>query len=254
MKWLILLLLTNVAFAQDFYYLSDEEKNPDTQEALIKKPEKYMRHESMIYDLNSDLGIKDQRRYTGADKNKFSLAGHLNGNYEQLTDILGLELNYMHRSERYDRLWYGAQFFQHRTYFDAITQNSTATSSDPNAEANIRRPADSKASVLGLGLGVGYRFKLLLDFFQTEDVFESIEVFGNYITMDEKFIGESYAGYGLTTNYGIHKRSSTRYFYGGKLSYNLASVTREAIGNEGKSDRSFALGWLTFGFEMGFFF
>lgn len=255
MKFLILLLVSYSALAADPYKVPEEEQNPETQEVLINKPEKYLRNESMIYDLNTDLGIKDQRKYTGTDKNRFSLAGHMSGDYEHFNDILGFELNYMRRTERYNQVWYGFQFFQHRTFFEAITQNhDESASSDPNSESQLQRPNNVKNNVFAGGLGMSYRFKLLLDFFETEDVFESVDVFANFITLDETYIDRKYKGYGLSTNYGIHKRSSTKFFYGGKFSYNIATVTRDAIGDESKSDRSFALGWLTLALELGFFF
>lgn len=252
MKYLLLLLLPLNVMAASLFDLTEEEQNPEAQEILIQKPEKYLRDESMIYDLNTNLGIKDQRRYTGTDRNRFSLAAHMNGNYEQPTDILGAELNIMRRTTRYHQIWYGAQFFQHRTYFDAITQNQT--SGGANSEATFRRPGGTKNTVMAFGLGVGYRFKLLLDFYETEDVFENVDVFVNGLQLDESFIDEKYRGYGLTASYGIHKRSSTSYFYGGKMSYNVASVTRPAIAKEKKSDRSLALGWLSLAFELGFYY
>lgn len=256
MKYLLLILLVSQnVFALDPLELSDEDKNPDTEQVLIKKPEKYLRDESMIYDLNTELGIKDQRKYTGTDRNKFAVAGHVSGNYEQLTDVLGFEVNYMHRTQKYNQIWYGVQFFQLNTYFDTITQNQAAQSGDnANDESQFQRPNNVKNKVFAGGLGVGYRFKLLMEFFPTDDVFENIDVYAIYVTLNETYIDRKYTGYGLTTNYSIHKRSSTKYFYGGKLSYNLATVTREAIGSESKGDRSFALGWLSLAFEMGFFF
>ena len=184
-----------------------------------------------------------------------SLAGHISGDYEHFNNLLGVDVSYMRRTERYNQIWYGFQIFQNQTIFNAITQNQDPRPGDNvNDESNTQRPNNTKASVLAGGLGAGYRFKLLMEFIQTENVFESIDVFANYVTMDDKFSSHKYAGYGLTTNYGIHKRSSTNFFYGGKFSYNLASVTRSAIGDESKSDRSFALGWLTLGLEMGLFF
>ena len=252
MKYLILLLLPLNIYA-DVYTLTEEELSPEAEEILIQKPEKYLRNESMIYDFNTNLGIKDQRQYTGSDRNRFSVAGHISGDYEQLSDLFGGEVTYMRRSTHFTQIWYGAQFFQHKAVFDALTQNQKE-GDDPNAESNFQRPGDAKNTVMGIGLGVGYRFKFFLDFFETEDVFESVDVFINGIQFDESFIDQKYRGYGLTTNYGIHKRSSTNYFYGGKLSYNVATVTREALGNESKDDRSLALGWLSLAFELGFFF
>lgn len=256
MKYLIFIILfSQHVLAVEPLELSDEEKNPNTETILIKQPEKYLRHESMIYDLNTDLGIKDQRKYTGTDSNKFAVAGHVSGDYERVNDLLGIEFNYMHKSASYSQLWYGVQFFQHRTFFDAITQNQEAEAGDnANDESQTQRPNNVKNTILGVGVGVGYRFKLLMEFFQTEDVFETVDVYGNFLNMNEGYIDQNYKGYGLTTNYSIHKRSSSTYFYGGKLSYNLGYVTRDPIGTESKGDRSFSIGWLSLAFEMGVFF
>jgi hypothetical protein len=255
MKYFILLLLPLIAFAQDPMQLTEEELNPEAEEILIKKPEKYLRNESMIYDFDTDLGIKDQRQYTGQDRNKISFAGHVSGNYEHFNNLLGAEFSYMHRSTRYNQIWYGFQAFQHNATFDTVSTNRTpSTGVNVNDESNFHRPGDAKNTILGLGLGVGYRFKLLLDFFQTEDTFESIDVFANSIRFNESFIKKEYTGYGLTTNYGLHKRVNTSFFYGGKLSYNLAAVKRQKLGTESDSGRSLSLGWLSLAFELGFFF
>lgn len=253
MTYLLLLLLPLQVIAASVFDLTEEDLNPEAEEILIKKPEKHLRNESMIYELNTNLGIKDQRRYTGTDRNRFSIAGMINGNYEQVADVFGGEVSYMRRSTRYNQVWWGAQFFQHRAYFDAITQNHTS-GSNPNGEAAYQRPGGVKDTVMAFGVGAGYRFKLLLDFYPTEDVFETVDVFVNGLQLDETYIKKKYRGYGLTANYGLHKRTSTSFFYGGKLSYNIASVAREQIGTESKRERSLTLGWLTLGFEVGFFF
>lgn len=235
--------------------LNQSDKNPSAEEILKQKPEKFLRDESMIYNFNSNLGLRDQRKYTGTDKNKLAVAGHISSDYEHLDNLLGFEVNYLRRSQAYDKIWWGAQFFTHNAKFDAITQNhSEGSSTNTGSEAANQRPSGIENSVMGAGLGMSYRFKLLLDFWDSEDVFETIDVFGNYIILNEKHIDQSYKGYGLTANYGIHKRSGTSFFYGGKISYNLASVTREAINDEKKSDRSLTLGWLSVALELGVFF
>lgn len=249
---LILLFVSSPLYAQYNYDIPEEELNPETEDVLLRKPEKFLRNESMIYDFNTDLGIKDQRRYTGQDRNRFSVAGHISADYEHFNDILGIDFSYMRRSTSYRQAWYGFQFYRNRTFFDNITQNRASTGA--NSEGSLQRPNNVENSVMAAGLGMGYRFKLLLDFFEAEDVFESVDVFANYVTLDEEFVGQTYNGWGLTTNYGIHKRSSSNYFYGGKLSYNLAVVTRDAIADESKDDRSLSLGWLSLAFEIGFFY
>jgi hypothetical protein len=76
----------------------------------------------------------------------------------------------------------------------------------------------------------------------------------NGVQLNEEFVDKTYKGFGLTTNYGIHKRTGQNFFYGGKFSYNIASVSRDAINNEPKKDRSLSLGWGSIAFEMGFFY
>lgn len=254
MKALLLFMLLPLSgwAQQDPLTLREDELDPSSEDVLIRQPEKYLRNESMIYDLNSDLGIRDQRKYTGTDRNRFSIAGHLSSDYEHFTNILGGEVAYMRRSQSFSQIWWGAQLFQHRTFFDAITTNPR--SGGPNSEAATPRPGNVKNTVMGFGPGVGYRFKLLTESLPSEEWFENIDVFINAIQLDETFVGKKYQGWGLTTNYGIHKRSSTSFFYGGKFSYNIASVTREAIADESKSERSLSLGWLSVAFELGFFF
>lgn len=251
MKYLFLFLISLSAFSQqsDPFDLPEEEWNPPTEEILIRKPEKHLRNESMIYDLNTDLGIKDQRRFTGSDWNRFSVAGHVNASYEHPQNLYGFEANYMHRMKRYNNVWYGGQFFNHFSRFKTVSDNSSS-----GGEAAVVRPGSAKNTVMGAGLGLGYRFKLLLDFWNAEDVFENVDVFANYLSFKENFIDETYKGYGLSMNYGMHKRSSTNYFYGGKISYNVGSVIRPSRGGERTSDRTLPLGWLSLAFEMGFYY
>jgi hypothetical protein len=248
----VLLLLLPLHLLASPWDLAEEEINPESEEILLKKPEKHLQHESMVYDFNSELGIKDQRRYTGTDSNRFAVAGHINGRYEQLQDLFGVEAVYMRRSTRYNRFWYGAQFLYVNSKFGNLSENATSTG--VNSEGNFRRPRDAKNNLSAFGLGVGYRFKLLLDFYPTEDVFENVDVFANAVQFDESFIGQKYRGYGLTTNYGLHKRSSNDFYYGAKLGYNIAFVTRDAFATEGRKARSLTLGWYSLAFEMGFFY
>lgn len=246
----LLLFAASAAVAQvDPFDLPEEDLNPPTEDVLIKKPAKYLRNESMIYDLNTNLGIRDQRRYTGNDWNRFSVAGHVNASYEHPQQLYGFEASYMHRLKRYNKIWIGGQFFNHFSRFKTVSDNSGT-----GAEAGFVRPGQAKNTIQGLGLGVGYRFKLLLDFVETENVFETIDVFLNYLSFKESFIDETYKGYGLTANYGLHKRTSTNFFYGGKISYNAGSVVRPNRGGESPSDRTLPLGWLSLAFDIGFFY
>jgi len=105
-----------------------------------------------------------------------------------------------------------------------------------------------------MGLGAGYRFRALSSQFFTDRFFENISVFGNYMFHSDGTNQEKYKGYGYTAEYGLNYRSSKKLFYGGKLSYNWAMVERAPIDDESLSARSLVFGWLTFGFELGYYF
>lgn len=245
----ILLFIPTLTFAAwDDYLQSDEYLEVPTEEILIKKPEKFLRHESMIYDLNTDLGIRDQRKYTGQDRNRFSVSGHLSADYEHLDDILGIDVTYLRRSERYDQLWWGAHLFRHSTAFDAVAESQS--------DEAPGRPGNQKETLMGVGLGLSYRFKLLLGFWPTENVFENVDVFVNYLSFSETFVDKTYQGVGLGASYGLIKRSKTNFYYGPKLSYNLAPVKREKLDDAETSRRAreLTLGWMTLAFEVGFFY
>jgi len=252
MKILIIITLFSLqVFSNDVYEIDEDERSPESEEVLVNKPEKYLRHESMVYDFNTELGIKDQRKYTGSDTNRFMASLHLSGQYEHLSDLLGFEANYMAKTKSFDHLWWGFQIFQHNTYFNSITQNPTSGGS--GSDSTYSRDNDVKNKILGFGPGIGYRFKLILDFFPTEDTFETIDVFFNGLYLDESLIQERYQGYGVSTSYGLHKRTRTSYFYGAKLSYHLGYVTRRQLESESEGERSLSLGWLSLAFNVGFF-
>ncbi|MBY0515270.1 MAG: hypothetical protein K2P81_00065 [Bacteriovoracaceae bacterium] len=249
MKYLLLTLLISLPVFSAYenpdeaFELSPDELDPSGEDIQKRRKEKYTWDESLIYAYNSDLGISDQRRYTGSDRNKLSASIHLNGEYEYLKKLTGLEVTWLRRSDAWHKLWWGATYRRSATKWDVITQNRST-----GGEAAFQRPNDSNQTINTMGLGFGYRFKFFLDFLKTENVFESVQAFATYNTLAEGFTGDSYRGYGMTADYGIHKRTRTSFFYGGKFTYNISWV-------EGpQSNRNLSLGWYTFALELGFFY
>ncbi len=227
---------------EEAFDLTADELNP-THEEVEKRKEKYKWDESLVSPYNSDLGINDDKRYTGRDRNKLSAAFHLNGQYERLQELRSFEVTWLRRSEAWHKLWWGATYRRAESQWDEITTNNQS-----GGESAFDRPGDADQTINSLGLGFGYRFKLFLDFFETKDVFESVQVFGTYNTLAEGFTGDNYKGYGMTADYGLHKRTRASFFYGGKFTYNIAWV-------EGpESNRTLSLGWYTFALEAGFIF
>jgi hypothetical protein len=81
-----------------------------------------------------------------------------------------------------------------------------------------------------------------------------VSVFGNYNFHADSTDSESYSGFGYTAEYSLSYRSSKRFFYGGKISYNWALVDRSQVDEEDLTERSLVFGWTTVGFEFGYFF
>lgn len=248
MKYLILTLLfsTNLVAAyqhpDEAYNLDDEEVNPGDREIMQTYKEKYLRDESVVDPISSATGVRDMRRYTGLDRNKLSLGVHVNGQYEALSSLQSFEGSYMRRMDNWSKLWIGGTVRATSASFSEITQNK---SSGP--EAAFQRPNNSTQNIIGAGLGVAYRLKLFLDFYPMKDVFEFVNVYGMYNMMKDEFTGQTYSGYGLTTEYSLHKRTRSSFFYGAKFTHNISWV-------ELNSSSNFSLGWYTFAFETGFIF
>lgn len=237
----------------DAFKLTPEEQNPSGDDVLFRRKEQFQRDERMVQEYNDDLGIRDDRRWTGDDRNRLSGAFHLNGQYEFMQELQSLELTWMRRVPNWSKLWWGATYRRTNTGFGNITDNRSDTG-NPNAEGAFQRPKDAKQTINAAGVGAGYRFRLLTDFMNTENTFETVNVWAMYTTLAESFIGENYNGWGMTADYGLHRRVRSSFFWGGKFTYNLAWVERAKRGAEAPQDRSLSLGWFSLALEAGFFF
>jgi hypothetical protein len=237
----------------DAFRLTPEEAKPSGDDLLFRRKEKFNRDEKMVQELDDELGIRDNRRWTGEDRNRLSGAFHLNGQYEFYQELQTFELTWMRRVENWSKLWWGATYRRTTAGFGNVAQNRTGTG-NPNGEGAFVRPKDAKQTINAAGLGVGYRLRLLTDLVDTENTFETVNVWGTYTTLAESFIGENYSGWGMSADYGLHRRVRSSFFWGGKFTYNIAWVERGKRGTESAQDRSLSLGWFSLALEAGFFF
>ena len=192
--------------------------------------------EATFIERNSTTGIFDRKYNTGEDKNRLSLMASINANLLDPTSFMGYELQY---ARKLTHSW--LEFF--------IATNSATYSSIADKES------DEAQSLLSTGAGLGHRFKMLQFVFDSDKFFETLSAFVAYHMMDDTLDSNSYKGPGLKVDYGIHIRTSSRLHWGLKLSYNFATITREALNDtETKSDRSTSLSWASLGLEMGFYF
>lgn len=223
-----------------------------SNDELLEKKEVTLQDDSIIYDMNSDTGIKDKSHYTGRDN--YKLSGNYLGHFElnKFTDISSFDFNF---SKRFSEVWVETFISKTAATFKAISENKQLNiNAQTTSEARWIRPDDAKQSLISMGVGIGYRFKMIYQFIETNDVYETITAYVSRHLLDESFRGDDYNGYGLRADYGIHKRSSTSFFYGAKASYNFGWVKRHLADGESDTDGTLSLSWLSLGVEAGYYY
>lgn len=255
-KILISLFIINTAWGQTadqmlLYQTPNPEKVSPKQ--LRENSEILLEKESLINEIDKERGVYTERFYTRKDSGRLSFAYHVSHDYEKLSKLYALDLQVIKKVNSYKDTWWGFQFKRVVAQYNALANELEVTSSHPDADSKLER-RNALQSMTILGLGVGYRFKILTQFFETNRVFEHIMAYGNYIFHLDGETEEKYRGYGATMEYGLHRRVGESFFAGGKLSYNLASLERAAKTDEDKIDRSLVFRWTSIGLEVGYYY
>lgn len=211
---------------------------------LRENEEVFLRQESLLME---DQGGYMEAHYTGLDLNRFSLGYHLSSNYQDFSELTSLEIMFSRQLRNFTELW--ISFMAKRTtgLYDAMADEVLSGNGD------VRREG-SKQSFTTLGLGGGYRFRALAAALPSDRFFETVDAYLTYNYHLDGATSEQYQGFGLMADYGLHYRATESFFYGAKLSYNIATVARAPEDNEKLIDRSLAFGWLSFGLEMGYYY
>lgn len=224
---------------------------------VIKDREHYLKNEILINDLNEDIGVNVDRVYTGNDKHHFSIGYQFSPDYGDFTKVQAFEGQYHYKVDNMHDTWLGLLVKKDQNKFKALSNNSSTASRTPttNSDYDLARADETKMDILTIGAGVGYRFKLLLDFADTDSSFEKLMVFFNYMRMTDNEYNIDYNGFGLTADYSLLVRSGKYLFYGPKLSYQFGAMKKvEKSSGESVNDRSRSIGWLSTGFTAGYNF
>jgi hypothetical protein len=224
-----------------------------TPKHIRDNKEVYLSGESLIQDKSAETGIYSEPHYTGLDKGRLSISYHVSHDYESFEKLQSIDFQLLSKISSYKDQWWGLQLKRVTAKYNALANEVSGSSTHPNANKTIERQ-DSLQSMTMIGFGFGHRFNILGDFFKSDRIFETLMAYGNYIYHLDGQTDDKYQGYGFSADYGIHKRMSQSFFYGGKLTYNLASLVREAKTNEDKVDRSLAFRWTSIAFEIGYFY
>ncbi len=211
---------------------------------LNNNSEVFLFNESLLME---DKGGYTEAFYTGNDKNRFSLGYQFSTNYQDFTELSSLEMVFSRQLERYSEVWISAVLKRTTGKYEAMAEEIQTSNGD------VKR-SDSQQSFTTVGLGGGYRFKTLARVFNSARIFETIDAYLTYNRHLDGATDERYQGFGLLADYGLHYRSTESFYYGGKLSYNIAALERSAQSGEKLEDRSLVFGWTALGFELGYYY
>lgn len=216
-------------------------------------PEIYLNNESVLKHKDSKTGIITDEHYTGKETNRFSASYLGSSDYTNFTDVTSFDVQYQFKASDYLQTWWAFQFKRTTGKYNKIADELEDESDHPQADSKRARLANTQ-SITSLGIGGGYRFKLLFAFNESERFFEHITAFANYNTANDSTTGKNYTGWGYNADYSLLYRSGNSLFYGLKLSYNVTAVVRPASTDEPKKDRSLTYGWTSIGFEIGYYY
>lgn len=265
----ILIAITLILSVPSYSQLKNADKARDTvDKTIIYEQEDFTRitprraqNESEIYlfdnsflnEEDSSSGLYTDLYYTKTDSGRISISYHISHDYEELSKLQTIDLQFMKKIPSYKDQWWGIQIKQVTAKYDALADELTSSTDHEDADANTKR-FDNQQLMTIIGFGYGYRFKTLTNAIKSDRFFEMIMAYANYISHVDSTNSKNYSGYGLTTEYSIQKRMSEGFFAGVKIGYNIASLERAAESDEKKSDRSLVFKWSSLGFELGYYF
>lgn len=210
----------------------------------------FLYENSVLYEETADELYADDY-YTGKDNNRFFMTYQFSSDYEEQGALTSLEFGYQRKMKNFKDTWLTMTLKRTVAEYDEVANEMT--SSGTNADGNTQRFSE-KQTFTTVGGGVGYRFRALSDLVQSDRFFETCHALLTYSSHLDNATGKEYNGFGLNTDYGLHYRSSSSFYYGGKLSHNILPMVREPIDDEKRQQRSIVFGWTSIGFEIGYFY
>lgn len=224
---------------------------------LANNKEIYLENETVIRQYDLRLGVERESFFTMKDNHRLALALHFNSNMNNIGGATGFELTYHKRIQNFQRSFWSLIYKSMSADFSEVGENPTGNASaisTSNSFPNNKIEDIAAQTITTMGLGYSHRFKFFLDFFHTEKVFEQVNAYLAYNTLEESQRGFEYTGIGLIADYEIQYRSSEKVFYGAKFSYNISNVAREKLPGETSGDNKLNLAWLSFALQLGYYF
>ena len=196
-----------------------------------------LREQNTYSEYDETTGRTRNDLSTNDDQHRLSLQFHLNGDVKQATAISGIEGNY--GQKLVTGTWWELLLSSMQMNFSEISVPHDGIS--PNSLDLLT----SKERMFTLGTGIAHRSVLIQYFIDSQRFFDTAAAYATYNSLTENLTGKSYRGFGLRADYGIHRRLSSRFHVGGKMSYSLMSLKRpQNFDNESSDARSMTVQWI----------
>lgn len=199
-----------------------------------------------IPQIDEEIGIQLDSYTTDQDTTKASFGYMLSSNLKDAASLSTLEFTY---SYKFKKVWLEGY----------IAQTSAKTKRFTDYNSRVGTPTaellEETSDLTQFGFGAMYRTTYIQNIIPSDRLFETISAMATYNQFNDVISEQSYSGFGVKADFGIHRRLSPAWHIGGKLSYHLSTVKREAEFEEEKpNDRSLLLRWVSVGAELSFYF
>ncbi len=245
---LLSLLYVNTATAQSSLPPTDDELEGDLKylKSGKSKAEKSINEELRIQNYDLEAGVSLDSYSTSKDSSRVSLIYNLNANPMKAMNISGIEFQY---AKRLDYAWWEFYGAQSSAIFSEIADDN---SQFPTSTAD--EIAEQTLTTTIIGTGLSYRTSLIQTLFESDNLFETMGASINYNNTSTE-LGDSYSGFGMKADLGIHFRSSNTLHWGIRFNYNIAHVKRApATDTETSSQGSLLLNWTSLAGDISFYF
>jgi hypothetical protein len=246
---LALIVISNVGQSQSSGI--DTDKQLETDESLGYK-KSINPDQIVLVEQDDESGVLKDPYDTLGDNSRVSFLYHLNSDLKNAMALTALEFNYAFYK---NGKW--IEFFLERisSNFSEVSENHTNSASNTSAEVNFQRVPEDGQTIIGFGGGLGYRSTWIQELIKSENLFTTTSFALGIFQLNDSLRSLDYRGPGMKADFGLHKRSGRNTHYGLRMSYQLAQVKREAIfDGESSSERSLLLSWLSFGFDLSFYY
>lgn len=263
--FLVLLVLVVLTFSLQARSQTDDDlklfddleaiENPMTAPAREKTRTRVRAEKSTVQSGDQDLrlslidteaGVILGTYSTTEDTSKASVGFMIHGNLKDAGSLSTYDFTF---SKKWNKAWLEGY----------VGKTAANTRRMTNYNTNIAVPSEEDAEelsdLLQIGGGLMYRTTYIQNLLPSKAFFETVSGMLTYNQYEDFITGESFSGPGIKADFGIHRRLSQRFHVGGKMSYNLASVNREAVEEgEGSTSRSLLLRWISFGVDLSLYF